>query len=121
MRGSLSIDMRSKLSSKWNMEVRKILLELIRESMTGEERRDRWDDLPERSDAYFDAIFSEQLQRAKGVWKEAQPKCKEDGDMEATCEVEARMVNARDEREKIARSRERRRSVSFENSRKEQY
>jgi hypothetical protein len=64
----LCIDMRSSLSSKWNIEVREILLRLLLETRTGE-GSDRWEGLPERSDGYFYAIFGEQLQCARTEWK----------------------------------------------------
>ena len=50
---------------------------------------DAWNDLPEQSDAYFLELVTEQLERARTVWREAQPRVKEDGAVESLAEVEA--------------------------------
>ncbi|KAF8949732.1 hypothetical protein BDZ97DRAFT_1605120, partial [Flammula alnicola] len=63
----LQIDMRGKISSKWNQAVATILVEAVRERKKGE----AWEMLPERSDEYIREMVVDQLERARGTWRDA--------------------------------------------------
>jgi hypothetical protein len=105
---SLRIDMRGKLFSNWNKAVGNLLLGVVLERRRGK----AWKPLPERSDAYFLEIVTEQLERARTVWREAQPRVKEDGAVEGLAEVEARMVENKEEKGILSRACTRRKTVS---------
>ncbi|KAF8906074.1 hypothetical protein CPB84DRAFT_1844719 [Gymnopilus junonius] len=66
--------------------------------------------LPERSDDYIQDLVVSQLERLKGIWKKAQPKVKENGEIESASEIEERMIVDREKTEKVARAATRRRS-----------
>jgi hypothetical protein len=104
--GHLQLDMRGKKPSKWNEMVAQILLDKL--LLTKEE----WADLPERSDAYFLDIIMEKIDRARGYWKRAWPKIKDDGEVETLEEVEERMITSKDKNGKSSCMRMRRRAVS---------
>ena len=82
---NLHINMRGKLSLNWNKAVGNLLLCMVLEQRQG----DAWNDLPKRSDTYFLELVTEQLEHARTVWMEAQPRVKEDGTVEGLAEVEA--------------------------------
>ncbi|KAJ3507461.1 hypothetical protein NLJ89_g6290 [Agrocybe chaxingu] len=100
----LHIDMRGKISSKWNECVTDILLDEVLKRRTSE----AYELLPKRSRAYFREIIREKLERARGAWKNGQPKMKENGDIESIIEVENRVVEARNKKEKLGRAYTRR-------------
>ena len=106
----LRIDMRSPITTAWNQEIANCLLEAVLEKVNKEEK---WDFLPERSDAYFAELIEDKMRRAKTSWMNAQPKFNEDGEKETIEEVEERMVTTKDERGKIGRMTTRRQSVRF--------
>jgi hypothetical protein len=106
----LRIDMRSSISTAWNQEVVNYLLDAVLEKVDKEEK---WDFLPERSDAYFAELIEDKMKRAKTNWMNAQQKFNEDGEKETIEEVEERMVTTKDEKGKIGRAYTRRQSVRF--------
>lgn len=104
----LRIDMRHKISSTWNQKVLEILLEaVLKEKATGED----WEDLPDRSDDYYMDIILDQMKRARTMWRNAQPKVLESGDVESLAEVEKRMVESKEVDQKRKRATMRRLSV----------
>ena len=105
---SLRIDMRGKLSLNWNKAVGNLLLRAVLERRQG----NAWKSLPERSDAYFLEIVTEQLEHARTVWREAQPRVKEDGAVEGLAEIEARMVENKEEKGMLSCPCTRHKSVS---------
>jgi len=114
----LQIDMKGKLSSHWNQTVADLLLDLVVER----KGKEAWSAFPERSDAYFLELVMEQLERARTVWRNAQPKVKEDGEIEELDEVEKRMNDDKEAKGKLTRATTRRKavsSISFEYSRDE--
>ena len=106
----LRIDMRSSISTAWNQEVVNYLLDAVLEKVDKEEK---WDFLPERSDAYFAELIEDKMKRAKTNWMNAQQKFNEDGEKETIEEVEERMVTTKDEKGKIGQAYTRRQSVRF--------
>jgi hypothetical protein len=106
----LRIDMRGKISSKWNKRVIQILVDAARENMSLGEA---WSELPERSNAYMEDIVQDQLERARTVWRDAQPRMLETGEVETLDDVEKRMIERKEVKEKLGRATTRRRSVSF--------
>jgi len=80
----LCINMRGKVSSKWNHAVGELLLDTIHKWKQGQ----AWNSLPERSDTYLLKIVTEQLEHARTVWRDAQPRVKVDGALEDLAEVE---------------------------------
>jgi hypothetical protein len=58
--------------------------------------KEKWADLPERSDTYFLDIITEKIDHARGYWKRAQPKIKDDGEMETLEKVEEQMIILKD-------------------------
>jgi hypothetical protein len=104
----LRIDMRHKISSAWNQKVVEILLEaVLKERATGED----WEDLPNRSDDYFTDIIVDQVKRARTLWRNAQAKVLESGDIESVVEVEKRIVEAKQADQKTKRATMRRLNV----------
>ena len=106
---NLQIDMRGKLSSHWNQAAADLLLDLVVER----KKKEAWSALPERSDAYFLELVTEQLERARTAWRNAQPRVKEDGDVEELDEVERRMNEDKEAKAKLTRATTRRKNVSF--------
>jgi hypothetical protein len=104
----LRVDMRGKISSKWNEAVTNLLLERVRE----QKGDTAWNELPERSDMYILELVIAQLERARTEWRNALPKIKEDGGMEGRDEVEQRMNEEKEERGTMVRASTRRRAVS---------
>lgn len=102
----LQLDMRGKKPSKWNERVAQILLDKLLLTMS-----DGCADLPERSDAYFLDMITEKIDRARGYWRKAQPKIKDDCEVETLQEVEDRMIVSKDENGKYSRMGTRRRAV----------
>ncbi|KAJ3504448.1 hypothetical protein NLJ89_g7923 [Agrocybe chaxingu] len=100
----LRINMRGKISSKWNENVMDILLDKVLERLKGE----AYNSLPERSTAYFREIIHEKLERARSTWKSGQPKVKPNGEVESIREVENRVLDARTKKEKAGRAYTRR-------------
>lgn len=85
------------------------MLELIHEARA---ERSAWSSLPKRSDDYFLDIIFDQIERAKTVWGAAQPKVKENGEVEEPKEVEARMVVNKELEDSRGRRYTRRTNVS---------
>ena len=106
----LHIDMRGKISSKWNKRVIHILVDATRQNI---QLGEAWSELPERSDAYIEEIIQDQLEHARTVWRDAQPRILDTGDVENLDDVEKRMIDKKEAREKIGRATTRRRSVSI--------
>jgi len=104
----LRINMRGKVSSKWNHAVGQLLLDTIRKRKQGQ----AWNSLPEQSDTYLLEIVTEQLERARTVWRDAQPRVKVDGTVEDPAEVEERMNEEKERKGKQARATTRWISVS---------
>ena len=90
----LCIDMRGKISSKWNECVLNILVDIVIERR---KQGKGWDGLPNCSEAYFLSLCKEQLECTQGVWRGAQAKMKEDREVETPEEVEKRMVEAKEQ------------------------
>lgn len=105
----LCVDMRGKISSNWNDTVADLLLDSIRKRKC---EQTAWEELPERSEAYIRELVMGHLERGRMIWKDAQPKTKENGDIEGLDEVEQRMNEEKEERGKINRAYTRRRAVS---------
>lgn len=106
----LRIDMRNKISSEWNVKVLDILLAaVLKNAKTGE----AWEGLPNRSNDYFMEIIQDQMERARTIWRNAQPKRLESGEIESLIEVEKRMVETRDSSAKTKRANTRRINVGF--------
>jgi uncharacterized protein (UPF0305 family) len=101
--------MRGKISSNWNDTVADLLLDSIRKRKC---EQTAWEELPERSEAYIRELVMGHLERGRMIWKDAQPKTKENGDIEGLDEVEQRMNEEKEERGKINRAYTRRRAVS---------
>jgi len=99
----LRIDMRGKINSVWNQAVIEILL--------AEVKKEDFEGLPDRSDAYLADKIEGKLERVRTVWRTAQPRVTETGDLETIEEVERRMVDAKETREKVVRANTRRKSV----------
>ena len=105
----LRIDMRNKISSEWNKKVMEILLAAVLKKRTGE----AWKGIPNRSDDYFMEIIRDQMERARIIWRNAQPKRLESGQIESLAEVERRMVETRECSAKTRRANTRRMNVGF--------
>ena len=102
------MDMRGKLSSKWNEAVASLLLDRVRER----KGKPAWDALPERSDTYILELITAQMEHARSAWRDAQPKTKEDGNIEGLDEVEQRMNKKKEENGKMGCTSMRHRAVS---------
>ncbi|KAF8226419.1 hypothetical protein L208DRAFT_1301931, partial [Tricholoma matsutake] len=74
---NLQLDMRDKKPSRWNERVGQILLDKL--LLT---KSDGWADLPERSEAYFLNMITEKVDHARGYWRKAQLKIKDDSKVE---------------------------------------
>lgn len=101
---NLRLDLLGGSKSIWNQRVFHILLEKLKEEVE--------DILPEKSDAYFLAMFHDRYKRLSDVWRRAQPRTAADGAEETLEEVETRMTEARELRTKRSRQLTRRRNVS---------
>ena len=88
----LQLDMRGKKPSRWNKRVAQILLDKL--LLT---KSDSWADLPERFEAYFLNMITEKIDHARGYWRKAQLKIKDDGEAETLQEMEDRMIISKDE------------------------
>ena len=109
----LHIDGRHKISSKWNKAVVQIMVDAVRDlkKKDGEDKK-KFESLSERSNDYIEELVVQRLERLRGIWRKAQPKVKENGEVEAASEIEERMATERDLVEKAARAGTRRRAVS---------
>ena len=107
--GNLRMAMRSTLKSHWNKRVANIVLDAIRK---GQAEGTAWNALPEHSNDYFLDLIFDQMERAKTARGRAQPKLKEDGEVEMPVEVEQRMIAQREAEESRARVYTRRSAVS---------
>ncbi|KAF8221025.1 hypothetical protein L208DRAFT_1330472, partial [Tricholoma matsutake] len=103
---NLQLDMRGKKPSRWNERVGQILLDKL--LLT---KADGWADLPERSKAYFLNMITEKVDRARGYWRKAQPKIKDDGEVETLQEVEDQMIVSKNENGKYSHMGRWRRAV----------
>lgn len=106
----LRIDMRNKISSEWNKKVKEILLAVV---LKNRETGEAWEDLPNRSDSYFMEIIQDQMERARTIWRNAQPKRLESGEVESIAEIEKRMIETRESSAKTRRANMRRINVGF--------
>jgi len=98
--------MKGKVNSAWNREVIEILL--------AETKKEDFDGLPERSEAYLVDMIEAKLERARTVWRTAQPQVTETGDAETIDEVEKRMIERKEVREKVVRANTRRKAVGIQ-------
>jgi len=104
----LRIDMKGTRSSKWNDVVVDILLEKLLQKKVDPEF---WEDMPERSDAYFEDLILAKLTRARTMWRSAQPHLNEEGELESIDEVERRMITTKEVRDIAGRAYTRRKTV----------
>ena len=95
----LRIDMRGKIS------VIQILVDAARENMSLGEA---WSELPECSNAYMEEIVQDQLECARTVWRDAQPRILETGEVETLDDVEKRMIERKEVKEKLGQATTRR-------------
>lgn len=95
--------MRGKINSAWNQAVIEILL--------AEVKKEDFEGLPDRSDAYLADKIEGKLERVRTVWRTAQPRVTETGDVETIEEVEKRMVDTKETRDKVVRANTRRKNV----------
>jgi len=105
---ALVLDLRHKNSSVWNTKVLDLLLARVMEKRTG----NAWEDLPERSEAYFFDIICGQINRARNAWKVGQPQLNDEGEVESPEDIEKRMVATKESSNRRQRAYTRRRSVS---------
>ena len=89
----LQIDMRGKINSAWNQVVIKILLVEV--------KKEDFEGLPNRSDAYLADKIEGKLERVRTIWRTVQPRVTETGDLETIEEVEKRMVDTKETRDKV--------------------
>ncbi|KAF8229327.1 hypothetical protein L208DRAFT_1286891, partial [Tricholoma matsutake] len=94
---NLQLDMRGKKPSRWNERVGQILLDRLLLM-----KLDGWADLPERSEAYYLNMITKKVDHARGYWRKAQPKIKDDGEVETLKEVEDRIIMLKDENSKYS-------------------
>lgn len=110
---NLRIDMCAPLTSPWNKRLTELLyLEVMKSK--GEDvnqGKGEWDDLPERSQHYFEDLIVSQLRCAKQAWMEARPQEKEDGTLETAQEAEERTTKRAEAKEASNRGRTRHRQV----------
>jgi len=99
------IDMTGKKNSAWNSRLVDILLEEL--------LKKDWDGMPARSEAYMLDLVESKLERARSVWRNAQPKLKDSGAAETLVEVEKRMVESKEGQSKLNRAYSRRKNVGF--------
>ena len=102
------IDMDGQISSPWNVTLIKLLAE---EAMTALENVPGLSALPSRSPAYYEALVKDQIERARTVWRKAQPQKLADGKEETLEETRKRLTDASDKREKSVRRTSRRIAV----------
>jgi hypothetical protein len=108
------IDMRGKISSSWNERVIKIMTTgIVHNLKNGNEEWEIYKDLPPRSNDYIDDLVKRQLEGARNIWKNAQPKLKKDGKVETAKEVENRLIEQEEAAGHVARAGTRRHSVSW--------
>ncbi len=104
----LCIDMRGKISSKWNEEVIRILATACINHQAASEA---YSDLPKRSLGYYIDIVKSQLERGRHAWRSAQPKAGYDG-VESILNTEQRLVEAKERKLRRGRKHSRRLAVS---------
>jgi len=68
-----------------------------------ETKKEDFDGLPERSEAYLVDMIEAKLERARTVWRTAQPQVTETGDAETIDEVEKRMIERKEVRANTGR------------------
>lgn len=107
---NLRIDMKGKITSKWNQAVGHLVLDHIHQQKR--KAGEAWNSLPERSDKYFLEIVTDHIERGRTVWRDAQPKVKDDGTVEDPAEIEKRMNEDKERKGMLARAATRRVSVS---------
>ena len=106
---ALVLDLRHKNNSVWNTKVLDLILARVLEKRTGS----AWEDLPERSGAYFLDIVCGQINRARNTWKVGQPHLNDEGEVESPEDIERRMVASKESSNRRQRAYTRRRSVSI--------
>lgn len=102
---ALLIDMRGKLSSKWNQAVIRLLVKAVRER---QHRGTAWQGLPERSDEYFIQLVEHHMKGARTTWRNHQPKVQENGELESPSDAYNRVMEQKNTAEKIGRAHTRR-------------
>ncbi|KAF8880602.1 hypothetical protein CPB84DRAFT_1687535 [Gymnopilus junonius] len=95
----LHIDLRHKLMSNWNKAIIKLMVEVVRHYWE-EDKDDKFESLTERSNDYIQELVIQRLEHLRWIWRKAQPKVKEDGEVECPSEIEEWMAIERDNAEK---------------------
>ena len=103
----LHVDMRGKITSKWNIAVIQILLALVFVQL---EEDSSW--LPKVSEALLRTRIRERLEAARSTWRATQPKIGEDGKRETVQQVEDRVIREKTAKEAANRTGTRRITVS---------
>ena len=83
---------------------------LLRVRFIEEEKTKGWQ-LPVMSDEYIESLISDRFTRLKAVWTQGSRQLRFDGHLETREEIQARLVQSREERLKAARHRERQATV----------
>jgi hypothetical protein len=109
---SLRIDMIGEIDSLWNVRVIELLVKRFRDAE--DEFKEEWDLLPTRLNAYIQDMVKSRIKRLRTVWRNAQPKVKENGELETEKEWEERVTNSQLDTIKNARQLTRRGNVSEE-------
>ena len=105
---NLRIDMRGRISSKWNVEIMRILAKQCVKLL---KTNKAFAGLPTRSMDYFADLVKSRLVRARNMWRSAQPKAGADG-FESRKKLEQHMVENKERRLRQARKNSRRFGVS---------
>ena len=104
------IDMDGKISSPWNVKLIKLLAE---EAMTIRQELPDLEELPIRSQAYYEDLVKDHMERARTAWKKTQPQTLASGQVETSEQVKSRLAIAHAKREKAARRTSRRMGVRY--------
>ena len=102
----LHFDMLGNVHSIWNTTI----FHLLRIRFVEDEKTKGWQ-LPVMSDEYIESLISDRFTRLKAVWTQGSRQFRFDGHLETQEEIQARLVQSREERLKAARHRERRATV----------
>lgn len=104
---NLCFEMTGPKDSAWNQRVVDLLLKKFREV----EKEEDWS-IPDRSDVYVKNLIQEKFKRIRTIWRKAQLRTKESGELEDEEEWERRASSEQMEQLKKARHLTRRRAVS---------
>ncbi len=102
----LRIDMKGKISSKWNKAVMQILLALVADRI----RDEPW--LPECSDGFLRDKIQKVIENGRRLWQQTQAKISEDGTVETLSQTEDRVIREKAASDARARAHARRTNVS---------